>query len=786
MSNTNSQQQNLNVPPPPPPSRRAVNAQKEAKAPKPRRPWYQRLGFIFLWLLFFGIIFAGIVFIASYVMIKVPEVDDAVRSQRTTVFYSDGTSEIGSLSEIDRTIIDTNQIPKYVGQAVVASEDRTFFENNGVDVKGIVRALINNLQGKPRQGASTLTQQYVENYYTGDEGGYVGKYREAILALKINQNQTKQEILNNYLNTIYFGRNSYGIEAAAQAYFGKSAKDLSISEAALIAGIIPAPSKWDPAKNLEQAQKRWKRVISLMAEDHWITEAQANEAVFPKFLENTSRARRAGNSGYLLDQVSKELVNAGIKESDLATAGYQIFTTIDKPRQEEMARTVMDMPEGHAPNLHVAMIAVDNKTGSIVAEYPGSNYGESQRNRVTEDTLNAGSTFKVFGLLSALENGKTIYSRVSGSSPASFKNYPGYHPTNFGGISFGMVTLRKATEYSINTAFLRMNNLIGPEKTKEMAIRMGIPENTPGLDNYLPNVLGTASVHPIDLARAYATLGNYGQQPTIHMVREVKNSSGDVVYTGPTSTKEVIDPQVAKNALVAMRDVVESGSGEKARLGNGWQVAGKTGTSQDNRSALFAGITPKWTTVVGLYQVGPGGTQEEITPFGGYKEITGGSIPAEMWHTFMADALGEEEGQKFEKPDSWNSNLKVKPRGESEKADEKSDQKQQDNDDEDEPAPKKPEPKEEKSEDQQPAPAPAPAPKDEQKAPSEPAPKEPVKEEPKAPEQPKSEPQKPSVQSGKNAKTGEQKSNKQPATEPQKPSVQSGKNAKTGDDPKKP
>ncbi|MBV7363151.1 transglycosylase domain-containing protein [Actinomycetaceae bacterium TAE3-ERU4] len=615
-----------------------------------KRPWGKRILWGLLWLSLIGIILAGIIFIASFYLIKVPSVDEAVRAQRSVVYYADGKEEIGSLSRVNRRIIDTTKIPKYVGLAVVASEDRTFFENNGVDLKGIARAFWNNLRGGKRQGASTLTQQYVENYYTGSRGGYIGKYREAILALKINQTQTKQEILNNYLNTIYFGRSAYGIEAAARAYFDKSAKDLTVSEAAMIAGIIPAPSSWDPAKNRPQAERRWERVIKLMAEDGWITPQQKQEAKFPKFIEKTTFVQRAGNSGYLLDQVSAEAVkDAGMDKEDLKNGGYRIVTTVVKARQDEMEQTIKDMPKGASPNLHVGMISVDNATGGILAEYPGSDYAKSQRNIVTEDTLHPGSTFKPFTLMAALEEGKTIYNTYSGSSPASFPGLPNWHPSNFGGISYGRVTLRKATALSINTAYLRLNYDLGASKTKDMAINMGIPADTVGLDDALSNTLGTCSVHLIDLAQAYTTLANYGSQRPVHIIREIRDSNNKVVYSAPTKRQQVLDPNIAKNVLIAMGDVVAYGSGENAQI-RGWRPAGKTGTSNDNKSAVFVGLVPQVTTVVGMFQTGKNGAEDTITPFGGYREITGGSIPSELWKDYMDKALKDLTPERFERP----------------------------------------------------------------------------------------------------------------------------------------
>ncbi len=265
---------------------------KTVRTVQPKRKKHHYVRNTFLTLLFLGLVgVAGAfaTFLIAYATTEIPKPSQFARAQVTTVYYNDGATPIGKFAEVNREIINTEDLPKYVGNAVVASEDRTFWTNSGVDIKGIVRAFINNLRGQSLQGASTLSQQYVERYYTGEVTNrgsilqrYWAKAQEAIMALKINRVQDKDEILGNYLNTIYFGRSSYGIEAASKAYFGKSAKDMTYSEAALIAGLIPAPSVYDPAVDPQMAQTRWKRVLRLMQADGYITQKQHDEAVFPQ------------------------------------------------------------------------------------------------------------------------------------------------------------------------------------------------------------------------------------------------------------------------------------------------------------------------------------------------------------------------------------------------------------------------------------------------------------------------------------------------------------------------
>ena len=265
----------------------ATASSSDKKGPKKKRfRWAKRIGFGIL-TVFLGFFIIGMaVFLYLYNTLSVPAPADLALAQKTTVYYADGTTEMGSLGEINRQIIDTTKLPDYVSKAIVASEDRTFYTNSGVDVKGILRALVNNLRGGARQGASTLTQQYVERYFVGKTTDtYGGKLKESVLALKINREKSKDEVIGAYMNTIYFGRGAYGIDAAAQAYFGHGATDLTLSEAALIAAVIPAPSAWDPAISPGKAKERWERDLNLMVEDGWITQAQRDAAVFPETID---------------------------------------------------------------------------------------------------------------------------------------------------------------------------------------------------------------------------------------------------------------------------------------------------------------------------------------------------------------------------------------------------------------------------------------------------------------------------------------------------------------------
>lgn len=622
------------------------------------------------WRVVVGTMLTGIALVAgvgaaAWFTTEVPDELPNVDAQTSTVYWGDGTTEMGSYAAEDRVLVDYATLPEYVGNAVVASEDRTFWTNSGVDVKGIARAFYNNLRGGDRQGASTLTQQYVERYYTNTVTDYAGKAREAILAVKITQQQEKSEILGNYLNTIYFGRGAYGIEAAAQKYYAKPAAELTLSEAAVIAGVIPSPTNWDPANNLEQATHRWERTLNLMLEDGHITQADHDAAIaagMPMPVEYVRSNKYEGPTGYLLGMVEEELEGtAGISTDELQTRGLKVTTTIDPAMQQaavatadSIPRTPEQDPNPASPNLRTAIVSIDPADGSIRALYGGPDAVTQAYNNATRGAAQGGSTFKPFTLVAALEDGHTLDERYDGNSPKIFEganNGADWPVPNFGrgdGASYGNIDLVEATANSVNTVYAALNIEIGPERTADVAGRAGIDPKKVG--NNAANVLGDATVTPLELANAYATFAAQGMRSTPHIVASVTDARGNLVWQAPGADRRTqeFEPDVMAAATYAMTQVVERGSGEPAQA-VGRPVAGKTGTSNNNRSAWFAGYTPQLATVVGLYQSGPNGEEEQITPFGEWANasITGGTWPVEGWTSYMQAATANMPVEEF-------------------------------------------------------------------------------------------------------------------------------------------
>ena len=631
------------------------------KKPNRKRGWnYPRAGYgpIRRWLPSWRVLVASVFAIFGlgfgavatlYATIDIPAPADFAVASTTKIYYSDGTTELGTLADYQREPVTLDQVPEYLQKGVVASEDASFYTNSGVSPRGILRAFVNNITGGRQQGGSTLTQQYVERYYLGTTKGYVGKAKEALLAMKINRQESKEQILENYLNTIYFGRGAYGVEMAAQKYFGTSVKALNLSQSALLVAVIPSPSGWDPAVNREMAEAKWNRVLDRMVGEGYLSQSERDQQTFPETIAPSTSNSFSGTNGYLMSTVVNELVAMGkFTVDDLNQKGLKIVTTINKTMQEAAVDSVNKLPKDRPSNNYVGLISTDPRNGEIYALYGGADYLVRQRNSVTQDHAQAGSTFKPFGLLAALKQGISLNKTFDSTTP---KKFGAIEVNNFDDKSRGMVNLVTATKYSINTAYVGLNNKIGPANTKAAAIEAGLPADTPGLDDTLTNVLGSASPRAIDMAKAYSTFANKGKTTTPHIVRTVIDRSGATVFQGDTGGVQAVDADIVAQMNVALQATTRGDGTAKTAGKLDRPVAGKTGTSSDTRSAWFIGYVPQMLTAVNMYQVGPNGEEEALTGFGKYwYGIGGGSFPAEIWLRYMETATEDMDVMTFDKP----------------------------------------------------------------------------------------------------------------------------------------
>lgn len=640
-----------------------------ATAKRPRRFFdYPRHGFhgLHRWLPswrfllggFLTVCFLGLgAVVAAYALTPIPDPAKDTATQASTVYFAnnaDGTRgpAMGTFAVQRREIVDFATLPAHVGNAVVAGEDRTFWDNSGVSITGTGRALLNNLRGGSLQGGSTLTQQYAHRYYAtrSTRADYVGKFKEAILAIKIARDQDKKVVLGNYLNTIYFGRDSYGIQVAARSFFGVDAKDLTLSQSAVLAGIIPSPNNWDPAKSPDKAQAKWKIVLDAMLTDKAITQAEHDDAVqkgMPAAVAYTASQTYQGVNGYILQRVRTELTGSGaFTDETIDGAGLTIITTIEKPVQDEAVRAVGGLLDGTlaggqpSPNLKVAVVSIRVKTGAIVSMYGGPDLLTDAVNRATVDAIQAGSTFKPFALIAALQQGIPLTTRFNGNSPQKFGDWP---VQNFEPRPMGNIDLVTATAQSVNTVYAQLNLKVGPDKTSAVATQAGVT-TTP--DTNRANVLGPQAVHPLDMASAYATIAAQGIYSTPFIVSEVRYLKDDsVAYKGEKAHEQRFAPDVTADTTFAMQQVVQSGTAKQWIKPLGRPIAGKTGTSETNQSAWFVGFTPEISTAVALSQAGgaSGHDQVPIDTFGkpGSKpnSITGGTWPAALWASYMKPVL---------------------------------------------------------------------------------------------------------------------------------------------------
>jgi membrane peptidoglycan carboxypeptidase len=604
----------------------------------------------------FGLASLVIAFVAAYASTDIPAEDQSVAAQTTVIYYADGKTEIGRLAEQNRQSVELAAVPMDVQHAVLAAEDDTFYSNSGVSPTSIIRAAWSNARGNALQGGSTITQQYVKNVYDQRDRSVKRKAKEFFIALKINREKTKPEILAGYLNTIYLGRGAYGFEAASQAYFGKSVGKLDVSQAAFIAGVINAPSLADPRGGKDEAaraERRWNVVLDAMVKNGWLEAGKRAGLTFPKTIKPRALSSQAGQRGYLIQMVTAE-VGGQLKltKDQIASGGYKIVTTFDKGMIEDGVRAVKQILPPDAPKrLQIGITAIDPRTGAVRSIYGGKDYLKRQQNAATQDRAEMGSTAKPFGLVAGLEDGISLYSRFSGASPMMIR-YQGtaQEVKNFGNTPYGVRNLLSATASSINTIYVQLNAKVGPEKTADVAFRAGIPREGANFQNNLVNVLGSANPHPIDVASAYATFaaqGVYRKPYVVRSVSEIATGKGVWATSGRTAGKRVFDEDVMADATYAMQQVVRQGSGSYARL-LGREVAGKTGTSTDSRSAWFVGSTPQLTTSVAMYQLGKKGPAQ--MQFGSLGSITGGGYPVRIWTTFMQDALQGKPRLTFPRP----------------------------------------------------------------------------------------------------------------------------------------
>ncbi|MFA5889418.1 MAG: PBP1A family penicillin-binding protein [Actinomycetota bacterium] len=598
--------------------------------------------------------------------VSVPHLDDELArtarvDQTTKILARDGTVLAVLHAEIDRELVPLSQVPKAVRKAVLAIEDSRFYEHRGVDFPAVVRAVIRDAaSGRVVEGGSTITQQLVKNTLNDRERTLSRKMREAMLARQMEARMTKNEILEQYLNTVYFGRGAYGIQAAAHAYFGCNSSRLTLAQGALLAGMIRAPSRYDPLTDPAAAKARRATVLSRMLHLRMIarpafdaaraeplglhSRPETDRYAAPYFVEHVKDLIFDGAAG--LDELGDtraDRVNAVFK------GGLRIHTTL-VPRLQRAAEHAALSTLTEPSDPHTAFVGINPRDGSIVAMVGGRDFFDARDpyakfNLATLSRRQPGSAFKPFTLVAALEDGASLTSRYRAGSRISIRLPSGetWNVANYEGGNFaGSMSLKQATALSVNVVYAQVVRDVGADHVVDVARRMGI---TAPLSAVPSIALGSQEVSPLDLAGAYSTLARGGKQMPPVAITKITDAAGKILYRSQAKPKSAISPAVNALTVEALQEVMRTGTGR--RLATGFPVAGKTGTSDEYHDAWFAGFTP---TMVGVSWVGFPRAQISMRPPRTRIRVYGSSWPGRMWREFMLEAHRGVPAKAFPRP----------------------------------------------------------------------------------------------------------------------------------------
>jgi membrane peptidoglycan carboxypeptidase len=643
-----------------------------------------------LCLFFFGSMVAAVG--VGYAMVGVPsEENAAARSQNNVYYWADGSQMVATGAGQNRQNITIDRIPIEMQHAVISAENKTFYKDSGVDPMGIARALANMARGGDTQGGSTITQQFVKNTYLSQDQTISRKFKEMFISIKVGTKLTKDEILQGYLNTSYYGRGAYGIQAAAQTYYGKDAVDLNASECAFLAALLKGPTYFDPAgnenidrtatrdANLQRSKDRWRWILGEMRKDGHISEAEYQKAIkaYPEPQGRKAIKGMTGQISYLVDTAKKYVLNnSDIDERKFDQGGYQIYTTFEKDKVEALAKAVKKIekekidPKKRERDKHVQFGAasVKPKDGAIVALYGGAGYENNHFNNNADTSgVPVGSTWKPFVLAAAMEHGTyttegvgvSPMSKYNGNDNLRIKNQDGsyvldkenkpFRQKNESPRPWGYVTLHKAMEQSINTPFVQLGMDVGLERVRETAKASGILDQSfAGLNPSF--ALGTSTPSAIRMADAYATFAASGKQTAPYSVKAVKYAGQELGGFEKPKAAQAMPENVANNVTDVLENVIENGTGKNAKA-LGRTAAGKTGTTDENKSAWFVGYTQQLSTSVAMFREDPGSHKLlSMNGTAGVDSIHGGDIPTLVWTEYMRAALEGEPDPGFPEP----------------------------------------------------------------------------------------------------------------------------------------
>jgi penicillin-binding protein 1A len=578
----------------------------------------------------------------------------------STVYAADGKTVLAVLhASQDRKPVALSQISNVLITAVLDTEDHRFYLHGGFDIPSTIRALAaDSSSSSGVQGGSTIAQQLVKQSYLSSARKLSRKIKEAVLADRLERKYTKNQILQAYLNTIYLGNGAYGIEAAANVYFGEHATQLSLPQSALLAGLIQNPSGYDPILNPADARNRRNQVLNRMLHYGDISVAHAVAANRVPLPTRIIEPSIAGDqiSDYYVQQVQSELLAPGSplgstydqRYQALFEGGLKIYTNLDPGLQAIAEQTIANDTPANNRGFQQAMVSIDPATGKVLAMVGGTGLQNAHYDIITQGTRQPGSGFKLFTLLAALEQGYSIFDTLNAQSPCAI-DFPTDHDllthpaNNDEGNGGGVVTLLNATAQSLNCAYIRLAHEVGLSNVISVAQSLGI---TASLPEFPSLVIGSVAVHPIEMAAAYAAVADNGVYHAPSFIDHIVDRSGAVIYHGASPARQVLSPQIAQEATVALQAVVQSGTGTGAGLYNR-PAAGKTGTTSSNVDAWFNGFTPQLETTVWMGNVSG---EVSMVNVGGVGQVYGGTFPAHTWHDFMTAALASQPVLGFTPP----------------------------------------------------------------------------------------------------------------------------------------
>ncbi|HZF87600.1 transglycosylase domain-containing protein [Streptomyces sp.] len=624
---------------------------------------------------FLGVCLLGIgAFVVLYLLIDIPKGNALAKEQGNVYKYSDGTTL--ARKGLNREVVDLAEVPKPVQRAFVAAENKSFYSDSGVDLKGTARGVLNTLSGKGKQGGSTITQQYVKNYYLTQEQTVSRKLKELIISLKVDRRMSKDDILAGYMNTSFYGRDAYGIQAAAQSYYRVDVDDLTLEQGAYLAALLQAPNSYDwsiaSPTGKKLVRERWDYVLDNMVEEGWLDAGKRAGMTFPVPKEPKAAPGMEGQNGYIVEEANRELARQLVAQgaaADMEEAltkikrgGWTITVNIDSKKQKQLEKAVKDQLTGKLDpkkrkvdaDVQAGAASVDPRTGRILAMYGGVDYVEHFTNNATRDDYQPASTFKPMILAAALEEGattqdgtpiraNTLYDGDSERPVVDNGVRVGFAPENEDHVDYGDITVQQAMNQSVNSVFAQMGVDVGMQRVLDTAGRLGM--DTEGLEAVPAQTLGSMGASPLEMAGAYATLANHGKKVTPTLLASAEHKDTTVELPDPVG-EQVISREAADTVTSVLTGVVDDGTARRSVRDNpmrdGQQVAGKTGTSDDNKSAWFTGYTPTLVTSVGLFGEDDKPPHRQVPMYDalGEDRINGGGFPAQIWAQYTFGAMG--------------------------------------------------------------------------------------------------------------------------------------------------